>query len=99
LGPHSFSGSEHWRVISAESRGPYSLLAYVLRSIFLDLAQRLEGEPVSVELANDLYDALTGPVDAAIDGLKGPITEEMAAQLGIRLLDARRVFSPSGQRH
>jgi hypothetical protein len=42
--------------VFAQSRDPYSLLAYVLRSIFLDLAQGLEGESVSVELADHLFD-------------------------------------------
>jgi hypothetical protein len=83
----------------AESRGPYSLLAYLLRSIFLDLAQRLQDEAVSVELANNVFDALTGPVEAAINGLKGPITEEMAAQLSMTLLQAPRLFTPSAQTH
>jgi hypothetical protein len=83
----------------AASRGPNSLLAYVLRSIFLDLARHLEGEPVSVELTNALFDALTGPVEAAINGLKGPITEEMAAHLALRLLEAPRLFTPSVQTH
>jgi hypothetical protein len=83
----------------AASRGPHSLLAYVLHSIFLDLAQRMEGEPVSVELANAVFDALSGPVEASINGLKAPMTEEMAAQLAMRLLEAPRLFTPSAQTH
>jgi hypothetical protein len=77
--------------IFVESRGVHSLLAYVLRSVFLDLAERLNGEPVSPDLGRFLK-TLNGPVEAAIAGLKRPLSEIAATRLAIELLDGRRSF-------
>jgi hypothetical protein len=83
----------------AESRGPYSLLAYLLRSIFLDLAQRLEDEAVSVELANNVFDALTGPVEAAINGLKRADHGGNGCAAVYDTAGGAATFTPSAQTH
>ena len=77
--------------VFGESRGANRVLAYVLRSIFLDLARRLDGEPVWPELGYFLK-TLNAPIEAAIIGLKRPLTEETAARMAIKLLDGRRSF-------
>jgi hypothetical protein len=77
--------------IFARSRGPYSLLAYVLRSVVLDLANHLDGEPVSPDHGRFLK-TLNGPIEGAVIGLKGPLAEETATRLAIQLLEGRRSF-------
>jgi hypothetical protein len=72
--------------VFGESRGANRVLAYVLRSI-----RRLDGEPVSPELGYFLK-TLNAPIEAAIIGLKRPLTEETAAHVAIKLLDGRRSF-------
>jgi hypothetical protein len=77
--------------IFVRSRGSYSLLAYVLRSVLLDLANHLDGEPVSPDHGRFLK-TLNDPIEGAIIGLKGPLAEEMATRLAIQLLEGRRSF-------
>jgi hypothetical protein len=68
------------------------LLAYVLRSVFRDLAQYLDGEPGVPPDAGFFSKTLAGPTEAAIAALKRPLSGAKAARLAIVLLDGRRSF-------
>ena len=73
-----------WPARTLAAGGANRVLAYILRSIFLALARHMDGEPVSPELGYFLK-TLNAPIEAAIIGLKRPLTEEAAA-------DGRRSF-------
>lgn len=77
--------------IFARSRGSYSVLPYVLRSVLLDLANHLDGEPVSPDHTR-FVTTLNDSIEGAVIALKGPLTEEAVTRLAIQLLEGRRSF-------
>ena len=61
----------------------------MVRAFFLELAEALDGEPVMPDWADHFFATMRDPIEAAIEGLKQPVTDQRAARLAISLLDAK----------
>jgi hypothetical protein len=78
----------------ANRRGnSHRVVAFVLRSVFFDLASRVEGDPpINPGQAGSALAALDAPARAAISSLNGPLDANRAVAIAGRLLDAKQAF-------
>lgn len=74
--------------VASQRRGPHRIIAYMLRAILFDLAERADDRPITPGEGTVFFRAIDGPVRAAIAALRRPATAEQAIQLADRLLDA-----------
>lgn len=95
FGIGAVADAELWRLgsladtIASNSRGPHRLLAYILRSVLFDVAQKAEGLPIVPETAGLFFAAMDPPIRLAIKALKGPLSVGRTLDLAEHLLDAR----------
>ena len=71
-----------------DTRGPTRVAAFALSSVYLLLAQTIEGEPLEATQARKLYQALYAPSEALLDQLVGSADEPQLFAAILAVLDA-----------
>jgi hypothetical protein len=75
--------------VAAERLGPHRLVAYILRSVLFDFAQKAEGAPISRNTTDKFFATVDPPISAALASLKAPMSVDQSVALTNQLLDAR----------
>lgn len=72
------------KVVSGAER----VVAFVLFAVFNSLAEKMDGQAVTVQEGQELYQRLHGPIDRAIECLTGDVPSDDAMRAASAVIDA-----------